>query len=153
LPKKLAEVYKLHWRPLFAMTEKGVGKIPELLTAEIVNNLYNLGTEYLKTRVSYVFENDKLHHNNWVIATWAKYLSRSVIMKKGTDNDKQHLPVATHLNRPRAPGLKRRRGTNATVTCLAQQPKQQRRRGPHTAIQQEVAQVANHANNDSSDDG
>ncbi len=34
------------------MMENGVGKIPELLTAETVNNLYNLGTEYLKTRVS-----------------------------------------------------------------------------------------------------
>jgi hypothetical protein len=52
LPKKLAEAYKLHWRPLFAMMEKGVGKIPELLTAEIVSNLYDLGTEYLKMRVS-----------------------------------------------------------------------------------------------------
>ncbi len=99
-----------------------MGKIPVLLTAETVNNLYNLGTEYLKTRVSYVSEKDKLCHKNWVIATWAKYLSRSVIVKKGTDNNKQHLPVATYLNRPRAPGLKRRRGTNATVACLAQQP-------------------------------
>ena len=74
-------------------------------------------------------------------------------MKKGTDDDKRHLPVATYLNRPRAPGLKRRCGTNATVACLAQQPERQRRRGPHTAIQQEVAQVANHANDDSSDYG
>ena len=95
LPKKLAEVYKLHWRPLFAMMEKGVGEIPELLTAEIVNNLYDLGTEYLKTRVSYVFENDKLRHNNWVIATWAKYLSGSVIIKR-----EQTTTSDTYLLRP-----------------------------------------------------
>jgi hypothetical protein len=150
LPRKLAEVYKLHWRPLFAMMEKGVGEIPELLTAEIVNNLYDLGSEYLKSRASYVFQNVKLRHNDWVVATWAKYLSRSVIMKKGTDNDKQHLPVATYLNRPRAAGLKRRRGPAASR--LGQQPEQQRRRGPHTAIEREaVAQLA-HPNDDSSDD-
>lgn len=136
------------------MMEKGVGEIPELLTTEIVNNLYDLGTEYVKTRVSYVFQNDKLRHNDWVIATWAKYMSRSVIMKKGTDNDKRHLPAATYLNRPRAPGLKRRRGTDADVTRLGQHqpPERQRRRGPHTATEQEPAQVA-HTNDDSSDDG
>ena len=151
LPKKLAEVYKLHWRPLFGMMEKGVGEIPELLTAEIVNSLYDLGTEYLKTRVSYVFQNDKLRHNDWMIATWAKYLSRSVIMKKGTDSDKQHLPVATYLNRPRAAGLKRRRG--AAVNRPQQQPERQRRRGPHTAIVElEAEQIAHAANNNSSDD-
>ena len=69
------------------MIEKGVGKIPKLLTAEIVNYLYDLGTEYLKTRFCYVFQNDKLRHNNWVIAAWMKYLSRSVMIKKGTDNN------------------------------------------------------------------
>ncbi len=150
LPRKLAETYKLHLRPLFAMMEKGVvGDIPEVLTTEIVNNLYNLGTEYLRTRVCYVFENDTLHHNDWVIATWAKYLSRSTIMKEGTDEDKRHLPAATHLNRPRAPGLKRRRGTNAAAICQGQQPERRRRRGPHTTI--ELAQVA-YTNEDASSD-
>ena len=72
-------------------------------------------------------------------------------MKKGTDNDKQHLPVATYLNRPRAAGLKRRRG--AAVNRPQQQPERQRRRGPHTAIVElEAEQVAHAANNNSSDD-
>ena len=82
LPKKLAEIFKLHWRPVYLMMEKGMGEIPEVLTPEIVNNLFNLGTDYLRRRVSYVFTNDKLRHNDWVIATWAKYLSRSMIEKK-----------------------------------------------------------------------
>jgi hypothetical protein len=133
LPKKLAEIFKLHWRPVYLMMEKGMGEIPEVLTPEIVNNLYDLGTEYLKTRVRYVFTNDKLHHNEWVIATWAKYLTRSMIEKKGTDEDKAHLPVATYLNRPRAVGLKRRRGANVAA-IRREEPERQRRRGPHTAI-------------------
>ena len=151
LPRKLAEDYKLHWRPLFSMMEKGFGDIPDLLTPAIVNNLYDLGTEYLRTRVSYVFTNEKLHHNAWVIATWAKYLSRSMIMKKGTDDDKQNLPAATYLNRPRAAGLKRRRGANAGAIRQEQPAERQRRRGPHTAIEEEVVRVTPHANDDSSD--
>ena len=112
--------------------EEGVGDIPEELTPEIVNNLYDLGTEYLRARVSYVFTNDKLHHNDWVIATWAKYLSRSMIVKKGTEDDKQHLSAATYLNRPRAIGLKRRSGTNAVRQDG--NDGRHRRRGPHDAI-------------------
>ena len=134
LPKKLAEIIKLHWRPVYLMMEKGMGEIPEVLTPEIVNNLFNLGTDYLRRRVSYVFTNDKLRHNDWVIATWAKYLSRSMIEKKGTDEDKAHLPVATYLNRPRAVGLKRCRGANVT-TINGAQPERRHRRGPYTAIQ------------------
>jgi hypothetical protein len=152
LPRKLAEDYKLHWRPVFATMEKGLGDIPEVLTPAMVNSLYDLGTEYLRTRVSYVFTNEKLHHNDWVIATWAKYLSRSMIMKKGTEDDKQHLPAATYLNRPRAAGLKRRRGANAAAIHREQPAERQRRRGPHTAIEQEVAHVAHARNDDSSND-
>jgi hypothetical protein len=43
-----------------------------------------------------------------------------MILKKGTDNEKQHLPAATYVNRPRAAGLKRRRGANAVAICLEQ---------------------------------
>ncbi len=69
--------------------------------------------------------------------------------KKGTDNDKQHLPAATYLNWPWAAGLKRRRGANAVAIRLEQPAEGQRRRGPHTAIEHEV-QVTHHANNNSS---
>ena len=55
-------------------------------------------------------------------------------MKKGTDEDKAHLPVATYLNRPRAVGLKRCRGANVT-TINGAQPERRHHRGPHTAIQ------------------
>jgi hypothetical protein len=151
LPRKLAEDYKLHWRPLYSMMEKGFGNIPKVLTPAIVNNFYDLGTEYLRTRVNYVFTNKKLHHNAWVIATWAKHLSRSMIMKKGTDDDKRHLPATTYLNQPRAAGLKCHRGANAVANRQEPPAEWQRRRGPHTVIEQEVAQVTHHANDDYND--
>ena len=114
------------------MVEKGVGVIPDTLTPDIDNNLYDLGTNYLKTRVSYVYLNDKFHHNDWVIATWAKYLNHSMIVLKGSQEDKDNLPVATYLNQPRAVGLKRRRGANL-IRQQSRAGERQRRRGPHTA--------------------
>ena len=134
LPKKASDVFKIHWRPVFTMMEAGVGEIPENLTPEIVNDLYERGTEYLKTRVSYVFNNGRLHHNDWVVATWATYLSRSVILKKGSEEDKRNLPAGNLSNRPRPIGLKRRSGAAMAehIAAAGDQPLRRRRRGPHT---------------------
>ncbi|KAI2492163.1 hypothetical protein MHU86_22390 [Fragilaria crotonensis] len=135
LPKRISNVYKLHWRPVFAMMEEGVGQIPENLKPEIVDNLYERGTEYLQTRVSYIFVNNRLHHNDWVVATWAKYLSRSVILQKGSDADRSNLPAMKLSNRPRPAGLKRRNGAAmAEQIDVAGDQQQRRRRGPHDTI-------------------
>jgi hypothetical protein len=74
-------------QPVYQLMEEGIGPIPEHLTTEIVDHLYEIGTEHLCRRVSYVFQNDKLCHHDWVIATWARYLSRSMITKKGTEEN------------------------------------------------------------------
>ena len=59
-----------------------------------------------------------------------------------------YLPVATYLNRPQAVGLKHSCGANATAIRL-EQPERQCRRGPHSAIEQEVTpQIAAHANDE-----
>ena len=130
------------------MMEEGIGKIPEHLTTAIVNNLYERGTEHLQTRVSYIFQNENLHHLDWVIATWARYLSRSMITQRGTEEDKSFLPAPTHFNRPRPVGQKRRGPNQRNAVAAQQQPaqRQQRRRGPH------VAQLMEEAASSSSDD-
>jgi hypothetical protein len=135
LPKRVSDVYKLHWRPVFAMMEEGIGQIPENLTPEIVDDLYERGTEYLQTRVSYVFTNNRLHHNTWVVATWAKYLSRSVILQKGNAADKSNLPAMKLSNRSRPVGLKRRNGAAMAeqIPVVQGGRQRQRRRGPHDA--------------------
>ena len=80
------------------------------LTTEKVNELYDEATEYLKTRrVSFIFEDPKLHHNNWTIATWSKYISRSIIAKRGTESDKEFLPVENRFNRLHPVGRNRNR--------------------------------------------
>jgi hypothetical protein len=135
LPKRVSDVYKLHWRPVFAMMEEGIGQIPENLTPEIVDDLYERGTEYLQTRVSYVFTNNRLHHNTWVVATWAKYLSRSVILQKGNAADKSNLPAMKLSNRSRPVGLKRHNGAAMAeqIPVVQGGRQRQRRRGPHDA--------------------
>ena len=139
LPKKIADIYKLHWRPVYLMMEEGAGKIPEHLTTAIVNSLYERGTEHLQTRVSYIFQNVKLNHQNWVIATWARYLSRSMIMQRGTEQDKSYLPAPTHFNQPRPVGQKRRGPNQQNAVAVEQPAQRQRRRGPHIAQLMEVA--------------
>jgi hypothetical protein len=60
--------------------------------------------------VSYIFGNNRLHHNDWVVATWANYLSRSVILQKGSEADKRNLPVMKLSNRLCPDGLRRCNG-------------------------------------------
>ena len=117
------------------MMQEGVGQIPENLTPELVDNLYERGMEYLQTRVSYIFANNRLHHNDWVVATWAKYLSRSVILQKGSDANRSNLPAMKISNRPRPAGLKRRNGAAmAEQIDVAGDQQQRRRRGLHDTI-------------------
>lgn len=129
LPKKIADTFKLHWRPLFAMMEEGLEDIPESPTAEEIDELFDQATEYLKTRVGFIWENTRLHPTNWTISTWAKNVKRSVIIAKGTAQDKANLPDENRFNRGHT-GRKRR-------VNLQQQTRVARRRNqvdPATAV-------------------
>ena len=109
LPKKIANAYKLHWRPVYKMMEQGLTQpVPQSCTVDEVNSLFEQGTTYMKTRVSYIFDNSKFHHIEWTLATWSHYIGRSQIMKHGTENDKLNLPEQHRNNRPHNPGRKRR---------------------------------------------
>ena len=115
------------------MMEEGIGKIPEHLTTAIVNNLYERGTEHLQTRVSYILQNENLHHHDWVI-------SRSIITQRGSEDDKSYLLASKHFNRPRPVGQKRREPNQQNAVAPEQQPAQrQRRGGPHAAQPMEEA--------------
>jgi hypothetical protein len=81
------------------------------------------------------------------VATWAKYISRSIIVKKGSDNDKGNLPAMKPSNRPRPIGLKRRSGA-AMVDSSHGQEQRQRRRGPNT-----IDAVVNNIDNDDANNG
>jgi hypothetical protein len=108
LPKKIADTYKLHWRPLFQIMEEGLDDIPPMNpSTEISEALYNQATLHLQTRVGFIFENKKFNQNNWAISTWAKHVKRSMIVSKGTAQDKANLPDENRFNRGHT-GRKRR---------------------------------------------
>lgn len=88
-----------------------------------------------------MFSNNRMHHNDWVIATWPKYFSRSVIIQKGSNADKANLPASMNLsNRPHPAGLKHRNGAamaeqiGDVAEAGVQQQHRRHRRGPHDAI-------------------
>jgi hypothetical protein len=111
LPKEASgDVFKLHWNQVFSMMDEGIGHIPENLKPEIVDNVYERATEYLQARVSSFFGNNRLHQNDWVVATWTKYLSRSVILQTGSEADKRNLPAMKLSSGPRPVDLKRHNG-------------------------------------------
>jgi hypothetical protein len=107
LPKTIADTFKLHWRPLFTMMEEGLDDIPQDPSAETIDALYAQATEHLKTRAGFVFQNTRLNPQNWTISTWAKNVKRSMIVSKGTAQDKANLPDENRFNRGHT-GRKRR---------------------------------------------
>ena len=69
--------------------EEGLDNIPQNPSADAIEELYLQGTNYLKTRVGFVFENPKLHPRNWTISTWAKNVKQNVILTKALHRTKQ----------------------------------------------------------------
>ena len=88
LPKKIADTFKLSWRPLFSIMEKDMN-IPEssLLTSSVIAELYKFGTDNLKERAKYVFNNKQLKGDNWRVSTWDKYIKHNMILNNGTVTD------------------------------------------------------------------
>ena len=52
LPKKVADTFKLHWRPLFQMMEEGLEDIPQNPSAESIDALCEQARTHLKTRLA-----------------------------------------------------------------------------------------------------
>ena len=50
--------------------EQGIDAMPDSPSIEHVPNLYEQGTNFLRARVSYVFDSNKrFHHNEWTLGT------------------------------------------------------------------------------------
>lgn len=90
--KRLKSKLKLEWRPIFKLMERAPGFVPpaigEIPSDEFVNNSYQICTEYLKTRVQYVFSNEASKHEHLTVSTWSKKTTWSSIDKHGTEQDR-----------------------------------------------------------------
>jgi hypothetical protein len=112
LPKKTKLEYTLHWRPILSFLQEAPGlRIPALplVDDDFIESSWALVFEYLKTRVTFVFANERLNPNSWVVSYWSKKISRSSILKYGTEEDIARLPPSNnHRSRPRQQRERRR---------------------------------------------
>lgn len=101
LPKKVADTFKLHWRPLYQMMETEL-EIPgdsAAMVSEQITEAFTIGSQYMKSHVSYIFSSPQFRRNSsWTVATWSKHIKRSSIERYGTTSDKENLPEATRYN-------------------------------------------------------
>ena len=113
LPKdnSVLSQFKKSWAPLFRFMEEGI-EVPinsQSLSAQEFNQLYKDASDYVKTRCSFIFSNRKWNPDGWSISTWANKVSRSVVLKLGTEEDKSYLAMPTRHQGPKPAGQKRKR--------------------------------------------
>jgi hypothetical protein len=102
LPLEARKKFQLHWKPIFSLMEGAPGlDMSSDMDTQAISLSFSVGKEYLKTRVSYVFANERSTPDQWGISTWSKKVARSSILKHGSTSDKDHLPEASRYNQPR----------------------------------------------------
>ena len=106
LPKSEESVFSSTWKPIFIYMENALNlnvnemgepnyKIPsdpKEITNEFIEESYNMATELLKQKVSYIWELKDRDLLNWSICTWSKHVSNSFVFTLGNNNDKAYLP-------------------------------------------------------------
>ena len=100
--KSIGTELRTKWRPIFNMMEECPGlEIPETIDDTFVATSFEMATDYLKTRVSYIWEKAKDERvvRSFSIGTWSKKVARSEIEKHGTINDVSRLPPKTARNK------------------------------------------------------
>lgn len=132
--KKVRDRLKLEWRPIFQMMEKAPGMIiPRAaveISAEFVDQTFALGTQYLQTRVGYVWEKST-RCEFLTVGSWSKHVQRSSIEKNGNDIDRGNLPPLGPLNRPH--NIRRQRRQRLSNQDREERRNQRRRLGEYRA--------------------
>ena len=92
MPKSARSAFRINWLPIFSIMDRVLVdcEIEHELSSHDVDRFFAEGTEILKTRASYCFENSK--HHLWTVSTWSKKVSASFIEKYGTEQDKLAIP-------------------------------------------------------------
>ena len=128
LPEPLATKFRVNWLPIFNFLDP-VKAIPRhaVLTDDGINDLYVECMEFLKSRVSYVWNRgQRSNPKEFSVATWSRSISRGEIAKFGTESDKLLLKEPTNRNKAGAvAGGKRKRQPKSKNV---KHPKRQERR-------------------------
>ena len=109
LPKALGCQLMNEFRPVMIMMEKAPEidlNSQESFTDSTINDMFAKGIEYIKSKIEYVFLNDKW--TTWNTSYFCKKLKYTEVMKYGTDDDKLRASsTAGWKNRPRARRVRR----------------------------------------------
>jgi hypothetical protein len=87
-------------------------------------NYYDECVQVLEERVSYCFTNKigtKAYPLNCALSTWSKNISRSHIVKYGTENDKRFFDPPTNRNVSHSEGISRKRKQSPSFVDAVQQ--------------------------------
>jgi hypothetical protein len=106
-----------HWKPIYKYMEKtpnlNIPIDPKEITADFINTSFDQATEFMKTRVSYIWNLKNREPANWSISTWSKFVSNGYVRNMGTDEDKLHLPKKKEK---KATNKKRKSGAKSNNT-------------------------------------
>jgi hypothetical protein len=87
--------FKTEWKPIMTL----MGRCPTLSEENISNVVeFDKALSYVLEIVSYI--KDMKKHCSWTVATWSQRISRSSVMKNGSEDDKNRLTTATRYNNP-----------------------------------------------------
>ena len=99
--KELQNEYRLKWLGCFKILEDSEIYSPPRQQREIleetIESVYNSFIILLQERFKYCFRTDN-PQVKWTIGTWAYRMTRSQVLKCGTQSDIDNLPTATRRN-------------------------------------------------------
>jgi hypothetical protein len=103
LPIKQRGVYYSSWKIIFDYMEQcpdlNIPNNPAEITPDVIESSYKKATQYMEERLSFIFEGENVTCDTWSVATWSKHVASCTITNKGTENDKECLPL-TYAYKP-----------------------------------------------------
>jgi hypothetical protein len=96
-----------------------IGRDPSSLDATTITALYTLGTDYLKSKVSYIWpgnesQDQTSRREKWSVSTWSTKIGRSQVVKRGTLADISTLAAGTRHNEPHSHRPRKKRQVTRT---------------------------------------
>lgn len=134
--KKLQDDYRLKWNSFFKHLENSNIVVPSGNTRDLpqatLDGIYSQLIILLKSRYSYCFTKVPDCATVWSIGTWAIKMTRSEVMKHGTDSDKALLPPATNKNNSNGRNKSRKRRNRDNVLYPSRQARRNNNNNANT---------------------
>ena len=98
---ELKTQFNTEYKPILSLMQQAPGmNIPSDLkdiTDSVIESTYNLGTEHLKSVVSYVWSKG-WDHESWTVGTWSNKTRPNKVKQYGSESDIAALPNQTYRN-------------------------------------------------------